>query len=58
MTLDTAELRVTGNIKANGTITDLAESGGKSMDGMRATYNTHTHQGDSGGTTSPPSQTM
>lgn len=46
------------NIEATGTITDLADSGGRSMDGMRSIYNSHTHPGDSGGTTDEPNQEM
>lgn len=59
VTINTAELLVSGNIKANGTITDLAGSSGKSMSGMRATYDSHTHpENDSGGPTGTPNQAM
>lgn len=51
-------LEVTGEIKADGNITDQVPSGGKSMAAMRSTYNTHTHPGDSGGTTGTPNQGM
>jgi len=46
------DLEVTGNIK------DQCDSTGKTMAGMRATYNGHTHPGDSGGTTGHPNQGM
>ncbi len=45
-------LEVTGEIK------DRCDSVGKSMSEMRTTYNTHTHPGDSGGTTGVPNQGM
>lgn len=55
-------LTVNGNISATGTV--LAQSGlqtmagGKKMmvDEMMDTFNSHTHTGDSGGTTSSPNQ--
>jgi hypothetical protein len=59
VTMTTSELMVTGKITANGTITDLAGSSGKSMSGMRATYNSHTHpENGNGGPTSAPNQPM
>lgn len=45
-------LEVTGEIK------DLCDTTGKTMSGMRSTYNGHTHPGDSGGTTGTPNQGM
>ena len=55
--LDTPLVRTSGEIKADGDITD---SGGvASMRGMRETYNTHDHaENDAGGPTDPPSQKM
>lgn len=50
--METAVLECTGEIK------DLCDGAGKTMSGMRTTYNTHTHPGDSGGTTGTPNQGM
>jgi phage gp45-like len=47
-------LEVTGNITATGDITDATSS----MQSMRDTYNSHTHTGDSGGSTGAPSDSM
>lgn len=46
------------NIEATGEIKDRCDSSGKTMAQMRQTYNTHTHPGDSGGTTGTPNQGM
>lgn len=54
VTFDTPILTVTGDIKANGQITDATSS----MQAMRDTYNGHNHPGDSGGSTSKPNQGM
>lgn len=55
----TPKLRVEADIEATGQIKDLCDSaGGKTMSAMRATYNGHTHPGDSGGTTGAPNQGM
>lgn len=58
--MTTPLLQVSGNITAGGNITDLSSSGGRSMADMRSTYNGHTHpeNGDGGGTTSAPNQSM
>lgn len=45
-------LEVTGEIK------DRCDSDGMTLDAMRNTYNSHTHPGDSGGTTGTPNQGM
>lgn len=50
--METLLLEVTGEIK------DKCDSSGKTMSGMRTIYNTHTHPGDSGGTTAQPNQGM
>ena len=55
---ETPLVEATGQIKADGDITDQVPSGGKSMASMRATYNSHTHPGDSGGTTGTPNQVI
>lgn len=47
-------------IEATGNIRDNCDSSGKTMADMRQTYNGHTHKenGDGGGTTDAPGQTM
>ena len=47
-------------IESTGDIRDRCDSGGKSMAEMRMTYNGHTHKenGDGGGTTEAPDQSM
>lgn len=54
ITLATPDVFATGNIKAQGDISD----GTGSMQSMRDTYNGHDHPGDSGGTTNRPNQEM
>lgn len=49
---------VTPLLEVTGQIKDLSDSSGKTMSQMRATYNSHTHPGDSGGTTGTPNQGM
>ena len=48
------------DIEATGQIKDLSDSTGKTMSGMRETYDLHTHpeNGDGGGTTDAPNQLM
>lgn len=48
------------DIDATGQIKDLCDGSGKTMAAMRQTYNDHTHQenGDGGGTTDAPNQSM
>lgn len=55
---NTPRLLVEGDIEATGEIKDRRAAGGKTMASMRATYNTHNHPGDSGGTTGTPNQGM
>jgi phage baseplate assembly protein V len=55
----TTKLRlVTPLLEVTGEIKDRCDSSGATMAGMRATYNGHTHPGDSGGTTGTPNQGM
>lgn len=54
----TPKLRVEADIEATGQIKDLCDSSGNTMSSMRAAYNSHTHPGDSGGTTGTPNQEM
>lgn len=58
VTVDTPEAKFTGNIIADGTITDLAASGGRSMDSMRQVFNDHTHDDPQGGKVQPPAVDM
>ncbi|SES28076.1 phage baseplate assembly protein V [Vreelandella subterranea] len=55
ITLDTPDVFATGNIKAQGQVSD----GTGSMQGMRDTYNGHNHdENDNGGPTDAPNQGM
>ena len=53
----TGNLLTTGNITSNGQIADLGGTRG-TLSQLRDTYNSHTHPGDSGGTTGTPNQTI
>ena len=54
---DTPVVRTSGEIKADGDITD--SGGAASMRGMREIYNSHNHaENDAGGPTDPPNQKM
>ncbi len=53
----TGNLLTTGNITSNGQIADLGGTKG-TLSQLRDTYNSHTHPGDSGGTTGTPNQTI
>lgn len=55
---NTPKVLTTGLIKADGEITDLAATGGKSMSNMRAVYNDHMHKENNvnGGNTNKPNQ--
>lgn len=56
---NTTKLRVEAPLlEVTGQIKDLCDGAGKTMAGMRDTYNSHTHPGDSGGTTGTPTQGM
>lgn len=49
----------TPDMKVTGALTDMTGSGNtRAVHEMRDVYDTHTHTGDSGGTTSPPAQKM
>lgn len=68
VTLNTPTTHCTGDLNADGNITsgksitaaqDVADQGGtKTMAGMRATFNPHTHVDPQGGSVSPPSGSM
>lgn len=49
---------VTPLLEVTGEIKDRCDTNGKTMSGMRSTYDSHTHPGDSGGTTGLPNQPM
>lgn len=55
---DTPKVRMECDLEVTGEVTDRVDSNGQTMSGMRATYNSHTHPGDSGGTTGQPNQGM
>ena len=55
VSLNTPVVNASLDIKAAGDVFDHTT---KTMSGMRAAYNTHTHPGDSGGTTGTPSAGM
>lgn len=50
--METVQLEVTGQIK------DMCDSTGKTMSGMRTTYNGHTHNDPQGGAVAAPNQQM
>jgi phage baseplate assembly protein V len=58
----TGDLVVDGDVDSGKTITAAIDvrdqAGAKTMAGMRASFNTHTHPGDSGGTTGTPNSGM
>ena len=58
MTINAPLVRIEGELEVTGDIIDRVDTTGQNMNGMRETYNTHTHPGDSGGTTSQPNQGM
>lgn len=57
-TVDASLMQVNCDIMATGNITDNSGTQPQSMSSMRAVYNSHTHPGDSGGTTGTPNQDM
>lgn len=58
--MTTPLLDVSGEIRAGGNISDLSASSGSSMAAMRSIYDDHTHNenGDGGGVTDNPNQSM
>lgn len=57
--LETPLVEATGNLKVDLDITDRNATTPKTMAGMRATYDTHTHpENDAGGPTGTPNQPM
>lgn len=61
VTMDTPQVTMTGNLKVNGNIVadgDISDHGTESMAGMRGTYNSHTHNDPQGGTVGTPNQGM
>lgn len=57
-TVDASLMKVNCDIESTGDITDNSGTQSQSMASMRAVYNSHTHPGDSGGTTGEPNQEM
>lgn len=55
---NTPKVRMETELEVTGEIKDMCDTTGKTMSGMRTTYNSHTHPGDSGGTTGNPNQDM
>lgn len=55
---ETPLVETTGQVKADGDITDQVPAGGKSMASMRATYNGHTHTDPQGGSVGTPTPSM
>jgi len=55
---ETPLIETTGQVTAEGTITDLSASTGKSMSAMRTIYDGHAHNEHDGGQTSAPTQGM
>ena len=56
--IDSPLVKVLGDLEVTGDITDRLGTGGDSMDGMRAIYNTHDHPESGGGDTGDPNQQM
>ena len=54
---NTPKMRIEGAVEATGGITDLCDSGGKSMSQMRQTYNGHDHN-ETGDVTDGPNNEM
>lgn len=55
---NTPKVRMETELEVTGEIKDKCDTTGKTMSGMRTTYDSHTHPGDSGGTTGQPNQSM
>jgi hypothetical protein len=60
VTVTTPLATFSGNLQVGGSVTAAGQvsDGTGSMQGIRNTFNTHTHPGDSGGTTGTPNQSM
>jgi len=54
VTITTPDCEITGNLNVGGDVNDATGT----MQAMRDTYNAHTHDGDSGGTTGTPGTPM
>lgn len=50
--------RIEGNLEVTGEVTDKVDIDNVSMAAMRTTYDSHNHNGDSGGITGTPNQGM
>ncbi len=57
-TIDASTVKITGDLEVDGDITDNAQTNPNNMGAMRSVYSTHTHPGDSGGTTGQPNQQL
>lgn len=56
---DAPKVRIEANLEVTGDVKDRCdEPTGRTMAGMRATYDGHNHPSDSGGTTGTPNQSM
>lgn len=61
VTMDTPQVNMSGNLSVTGNIVaqgDISDHGNKSMAGMRGTYNSHTHNDPQGGAVAAPNQGM
>lgn len=61
VTANTPQFNMSGNLSVSGNVVaqgDISDHGNKSMSGMRATYNSHTHTDPQGGSVSAPSGLM
>lgn len=56
--MDTPRVEITGDLLVAGDITDNSGSNDSTVKDLRDTYNSHTHPGDSGGTTGAPNQSV
>jgi len=57
-TLITSEVTIDGNLKVKGDITDRYATTGTTLEHVRSTYDSHTHDENDGGSTSTPNQSM
>lgn len=58
LTISAPLTRIEGDLDVTGEVVDRIDIDGQSMSDMRDIFNTHTHTGDSGGSTSQPNQIM